>query len=69
MKSSSSEPGLTMLIKKRISKTCQNKGARTTFIVDKIIGESMHNPNSRAKVDDVETVDDGPYIIMRCYSI
>ena len=44
MKSSASEPGVTMLIKKRISKTCHNKGASTTFIVDKIIGKSVHNP-------------------------
>ena len=44
MKSSASERGLAMLIKKRISKTCQNKGASTTFIVDKIIGKSVHNP-------------------------
>ena len=46
MKSTASERGLAMLIKKRISKTCQNKGAShgTTFIVDKIIGKSVHNP-------------------------
>ena len=49
MKSSASERGLAMLIKKRqlkrISKTCQNKGANThSFIVDEIIGKSVHNP-------------------------
>lgn len=32
-------------------------------VVDKITGKSVRNPNSRANVDDAETVDDGPYII------